>query len=80
MPAKTPLPQGQRSHPGEHESPKDRSMEDSLELPHDRDEAADMTSGQTSPLIEQAAKDIQRGLKDTSRAVETDQTYKKQKL
>lgn len=77
MPAKNQQPQ--RSLPGQHESPKDGSAKDKLELPHDRDQAADMTSGQASPLIEQAARDTEDGLKDTSKAPEMDSAYKKQK-
>ena len=75
MPAKKPQPQ--RSRPGQHEAPKDASAEDSLELPGDRDQAVDMTSGQNSPLIEQAAQDIDKGRKDTSKAPEMDRAYKK---
>ena len=37
-----------------------------------------MTDGQNSPVIEQAAKDIDNGLKDTSKAPEMDRAYKKQ--
>ena len=77
MPAKDPKPQ--RSLPGQHETPGDSSVKNTLELPNDRDQAVDMTDGQTSPVIEQAAKDIDNGLKDTSKAPEMDATYKKQK-
>lgn len=75
MPAKTQQPQ----KPMADRQPdfKDTSIEDSLELPRDRDEAADMTSGQTSPLIAQAAKDVKAGRQDTSKAKETDETYNK---
>ncbi|MEO5658322.1 MAG: hypothetical protein ABIQ90_00800 [Polaromonas sp.] len=55
----------------------DGSVEDTLELPHDRDQAVDMTGGQPDPLIKQAGKDIDDGLKDTSKAQEMDQAYKK---
>ena len=65
------------AHPGQQGAPRDASAENTLELPRDRDEAVDMTSGHPSPLIEQAAKDIDEGLKDTSKAPEMDQTYKK---
>ena len=74
-PAKTPM--GQRSQPGKQQDFKDESVKTSLQLPHDRDQAQDMTSAQPDPLIEQAAKDIDNGLKDTSKALETDRTYKK---
>ena len=62
---------------GKQPDARDGSAQDALELPRDRDEASDMTSGQTSPLIEQAKKDVDKGLKDTSKAVEMDRTYKK---
>ena len=76
MPARDPKPQ--RSLPGKHETPGDSSVKNTLELPNDRDQAVDMTDGQNSPVIEQAAKDIDNGLKDTSKAPEMDHTYKKQ--
>ena len=56
---------------------KDGSTEQTLELPRDRDEAKDMTSGQNSPLIKQAAADVNDGLQDTSKALETDKAYEK---
>ncbi len=77
MPAKNPQPQ--RALPDQHESPKDDAAQNSLELPHDRDQATDMTSEQASPLMEQAARDTEDGLKDTSKAPEMDSAYKKQK-
>ena len=36
-----------------------------LALPHERDEDTDMTDGEVDPVIEQAARDIARGLVDT---------------
>ncbi len=56
---------------------KDESVKNSLELPHDRDQAKDMTDRQPDPLIDQAGKDVASGMKDTSKALETDSTYKK---
>ena len=67
----------QRSQPGKQQDFRDESVKASLELPHERDQAQDMTSPQPDPVIEQAAKDIDNGLKDTSKALETDRTYKK---
>ena len=75
MPAKNP--QAQKPLVGRQTDFKDRSVEDTLELPRDRDEAKDMTSAQTDPLMEQAAQDVKDGKKDTSKAPEMDQTYKK---
>ena len=75
MPAKDQQPQ--KSMPGRQPDFNDGSVEQTLELPRDRDEAKDMTADQPDPRIIQAAKDVKDGMKDTSRAVETDQTYKK---
>ena len=55
----------------------DGSAQDALESPNDRDQAKNMTSDQVDPKIRQAAKDLERGLQDTSNALETDKTYKK---
>jgi hypothetical protein len=77
MPAKSPQPQ--TAQPGEPGTVKDGSVENSLELPHERDQASDMTSGQSNPLMEQAAKDIKDGRKDTSKQPEMNQAYQKQK-
>ena len=75
MPAKTPLPQ--EAQVGKQQDLKDRSAQDSLELPHERDQAQDMTRQAPDPKIEQAAKDVANHLQDTSKALETDRTYKK---
>ncbi len=75
MPKKTPL--AQRSRPGKHATPADVSAESSLSLPHERDQALDMTSDANNPQVEQAARDVKRGVKDTSKAPEMDQTYRK---
>ncbi len=34
-------------------------------LPHERDQSVNMTDGQASPQVEQAYKDVKRGLRDT---------------
>jgi hypothetical protein len=60
-------------------TPKDASVEASLELPSDRDQASDMTAAEPDPQVKQAAKDIKRGLSDTSKGAETDKAYQKQK-
>jgi hypothetical protein len=36
-----------------------------LQLPHERDENAEMTGGEIQPVIQQAGKDLERGLVDT---------------
>ena len=54
MPAKDPKPQ--RSLPGQHETPGDSSVKNTLELPNDRDQALDMTDGQNSPVMSSASR------------------------
>lgn len=39
--------------------------EEHLQLPHERDENAEMTDGKVRPKIKQAAKDLEKGLVDT---------------
>jgi hypothetical protein len=48
-------------------------------MPHERDEAVGATGGVQSERVQQAHRDLQRGLQDTSRAPEADRAYKKQK-
>lgn len=48
-------------------------------LPHERDESTDMTGGVQSEVVQQGARDLKRGLEDTSRAPEADRAYKKLK-
>lgn len=48
-------------------------------LPHERDESVGMTDGEPNELMKQGQADIERGLKDTSRANETDAAYRKLK-
>jgi hypothetical protein len=48
-------------------------------LPHERDQSVDMTGGTPSREVQQAHRDVSRGLQDTSRAQETDRAYKKLK-
>ncbi len=52
---------------------------DDLNLPHERDQSTDMTPDANDPVIEQASKDLQRGLKDTSKGPEMDKAYDKLK-
>ena len=74
MPAKTLQPQKPLTDRQTDFS--DSSAESALELPRDRDEAKDMTNSHPDPVMEQAAKDLKDGLKDTSKAPEMDKTYK----
>ncbi len=48
-------------------------------LPHERDESAGMTGGIESKVVQQGARDLKRGLEDTSRAPEADRAYRKLK-
>lgn len=48
-------------------------------LPHDRDEKAGATGGVPSPTVQQGARDVARGLSDTTRAPEADAAYRKLK-
>ena len=47
----------------------------SPEMPHERDETVGMTGGVPNEHVRQAARDVERGLQDTSRAEETDRAY-----
>ena len=49
------------------------------ELPHERDEAVGMTGGIPSAPVQQAYRDVKRGLMDTDRGVEAGRTYQKLK-
>lgn len=49
------------------------------QLPHDRDEKAGSTDGVPSKRVQQAARDLKRGLQDTSGSTETDAAYRKLK-
>ena len=77
MPAKDLQAQMQPPMVGRHLNQKDGSAADSLELPSDRDQAQEMTDNQPSAHIKQAARDVNDGKKDTSKALEMDATYKK---
>ena len=47
-------------------------------LPHERDQATDMTDGERHPEMEQAYEDLERGLQDTDRGVPAHNAYQKQ--
>jgi hypothetical protein len=49
------------------------------ELAHDRDEKVGSTDGVPSQRVQQGARDLKRGVQDTSRAVESDEAYRKLK-
>lgn len=48
-------------------------------LPHERDESVSMTGGIPSEPMQQAYRDVTRGLQDTDRGAEANRTYKKLK-
>lgn len=53
--------------------------EEKPKLLHERDESVDMTHGESDPKMEQAYRDVQRGLQDTDRGPSADKAYQKQK-
>lgn len=73
MPVKTPAPG--RARPGRAETPADASDEASLALPHERDQSIDMTEKASDPQVQQASRDLRRGLQDTGKSAPMDQTY-----
>lgn len=48
-------------------------------MPHERDETVGMTGGVPSRKMQQAHRDVARGVQDTDRGPEADRTYQKQK-
>jgi hypothetical protein len=50
-----------------------------LRQPHERDESSDSQSQGVREVMGQAAEDLRRGLKDTSRKDEADRAYEMQK-
>lgn len=48
-------------------------------LPHERDERVGSTGGMPSRRVQQGARDLARGLQDTTRGTEADTAYKKLK-
>lgn len=48
-------------------------------LPHEQDESVGSTGGVQSPAVQQAYKDVKRGLQDTSRGTAANRAYEKLK-
>jgi hypothetical protein len=48
-------------------------------LPHEQDESVGSTGGVSSPAVQQAYKDVKRGLQDTSRGTAANAAYEKLK-
>lgn len=51
----------------------------SPKLPHERDESVGMTGGVPSATVQQAYRDVKRGLQDTSRGTAANSAYEKLK-
>ncbi len=49
------------------------------DMPHERDQQVGSTDGAPSTKVQQGAEDVKRGVQDTSRALEANQAYEKQK-
>ena len=60
-------------------TPQDAAAQAQLKMPNERDESINMTADQPDPVVKQAAKDVARGLVDTSNGAELDRTYRKLK-
>ncbi len=52
---------------------------DTPRLPHERDESSDSQQGGVRPVIEQARRDVERGVVDTDKGVPADAAYQRQK-
>lgn len=89
---RTPAPTGpepsvdttKRQAPGPHtpgpmKAGQAAAKEEKPKLPHERDESVDMTHGKPDAQIEQAYRDVQRGLLDTDRGPPANRAYQKQK-
>lgn len=50
-----------------------------LALPHERDQAVDMTDGQSDTQVEQAERDLRHDLQDTGKSRPMNTTYEKLK-
>lgn len=55
------------------------ARQDQPKMPHERDESVDMTHGTPDKNVEQAYRDVKRGLQDTDRGPVADKAYQKQK-
>jgi hypothetical protein len=77
-PANLPPP-AQRARVGKPPTPRDAAVEAKMQIPNERDESVDMTPDVPDPVIEQAAVDVARGLKDTSKGAELNRAYTKLK-
>jgi hypothetical protein len=74
-----PRPPNAADDASKHVDLTDPTHADEAKMPHERDEQVGMTGGITSPLVQQGARDLKRGVQDTSRAVESNAAYEKLK-
>ncbi len=74
-----PPPPTQRARVGKPPTPRDAAVEEKLLMPNERDESVAMTADEPDPVIEQAAVDVARGIKDTSKGAELNRAYTKLK-
>ena len=78
-----PPPPLQRTRVSKLVTPHDTAVEAKLQMPNERDEsvvgAVTITADAPDPVIEQAAVDVARGLKDTSKGAELNRAYTKLK-
>lgn len=75
MPAPAARPEGDRDAGTIDRQLQGTSSDSNMGLPHERDQMTNMTDGTPDPKMEQAKKDVDDGLEDTSKGAETDQTY-----
>ena len=61
------------------QTPHDASVASGLSLPHERDQSTDMTAAAPDAVVQQAQRDVKRGLQDTSKAPEMNRAYSKLK-
>lgn len=69
-------PQAERPTSDEPHAPGNATVNESVELPHQRDQHVAMTDDKVDPHIQQASDDLAQGRQDTSRSVEADLTYR----
>lgn len=74
-----PIRTAREAKEGNPSMPHDAAADEKLKMPHERDESVDMTTANPDPVIEQAAADVERGLRDTSKGEELNSAYKKLK-
>lgn len=61
-------------------APQAQAAGDALpKLPHERDQSVDMTGGQPDAEVQQAYRDVSRGLQDTDKGPPADRAYQKLK-